>query len=191
MQQKRYLGAGDQQADAAAKAAGVKTFINLADNEETMKGYEDYPNSYYAQREVIALNLGVDFTAADFKAGLGEGLTFLATHEGPYLVHCTEGKDRAGFVSALLECLMGASIDEVVADYMVTYFNYYGVTEGSEQYDAIVRSNIAKSLANAFGVEDVYSADLAAGAGAFLADCGLSEETIAALKENLGKSYID
>ena len=177
--------------DEALNGAGIETVMNLADSEETMKGYEDYPNSYYAQREVIALNLGVDFTAADFKAGLGEGLTFLATHEGPYLVHCTEGKDRAGFVSAVLECLMGASIDEVVADYMVTYFNYYGVTEGSEQYDAIVRSNIAKSLANAFGVEDVYSADLAAGAEAFLADCGLSEETIAALKENLGKSYID
>ena len=40
-----------------------------------------------------ALNLGVDFTAADFKSGLAEGLRFFAENEGPYLVHCTEGKE--------------------------------------------------------------------------------------------------
>ena len=57
-----------------------------------------------------------DFTAADFKTGLATGLRYFTTHEGPYLVHCTEGKDRAGFVSALLECYMGAAYDEVVAD---------------------------------------------------------------------------
>ena len=181
----------NHEADEALNAAGVQTVMNLADNEETLKGYEDYANSYYSQRNVIALNLGVDFTAADFQAGLAEGMTFFATHEGPYLVHCTEGKDRAGFTSAILECLMGASADEVVADYMVTYYNYYGVTEGTEQYEAIVRSNIAKSLATAFGIESIYDADLAAGAEGYLSAIGLSEETIGALKDNLGASYVD
>ena len=179
------------EADEALNAAGVQTVMNLADSAETLKGYEDYANSYYAQRDVIPLNLGVDFTAADFRKGLCEGLTFLATHEGPYLVHCTEGKDRAGFVSAVLECLMGASADEVVADYMVTYYNYYGVEDGTEQYEAIVRSNISKSLAIAFGVEDIYTADLAAGAEAYLASIGLSGELLGQLKDNLGKSYFE
>lgn len=77
-------------------------------------------------------------------------------------MHCTEGKDRAGFVSALLECYMGAAYDEVVADYMVTYYNYYGVTKEAEpaKYDAILRSNIVKTLQTAFGVEDLKTADL-------------------------------
>ena len=35
----------------------------------------------------------------------------MASHEGPYLIHCTEGKDRTGFVSALLECLIGAGAE--------------------------------------------------------------------------------
>ena len=176
------------EADAAVNAAGIRTVLNLADNEETMKGYEGYAYTYYSQLDVIPLNLGVDFTAQDFQAGLAKGFRFLIAHETPYLVHCTEGKDRAGFVSAMLECLMGATADEVIADYMVTYFNYYGVEPGTEQYDAIVRSNIQKSLGTAFGVEDITAADvdLAACARAYMLGIGLSEEEVDALTEKLG-----
>ena len=49
-------------ADAAAAEAGVKTFINLADNEETMRLYEGFNDSYYAKQQIITLNLGVDFS---------------------------------------------------------------------------------------------------------------------------------
>jgi len=51
---------------------------------------------------------------------------FIIANDGPYLIHCTEGKDRAGFVSAVLEALMGADLQEIVADYMKSYENYYG-----------------------------------------------------------------
>ena len=174
------------EADAAVNAAGIRTVMNLADNEETMKGYEGYNESYYSHLDVVALNLGVDFTADDFRSGLAEGFRFLATHEGPYLIHCTEGKDRAGFTSAILECLMGATAEEVTADYMVTYANYYGVQPGTEQYDAIVRSNIAKSLATAFDVESIFDADLATEADAYLLEIGMTREEVDALKTKLG-----
>lgn len=177
-------------ADAAMRDAAVKTVMNLADNEEGMKAYEGYADTYYSTAKVIPLNLGVDFTAPEFKEGLKKGFEFLIANEGPYLIHCNEGKDRAGFVSAILECLMGASADEVIADYMTTYKNYYGVTLGSEQYNAIASSNIQKSLAVAFGVADITAegVDLAAEATAFLKDeVGLTDEQIAALKTNLGR----
>ena len=174
------------QADAAAAEAGIKTFINLADNEEVMRGYEGFAQSYYAGQSVIALNLGVDFGADDFRAGLAEGVRFIAQGEAPFLVHCNEGKDRAGFVSAVLECLMGASADEVKADYMVTFYNYYGVLPGTEQYEAIARSNILKSLATAFEVEDIYACDLAAEAEEYLKGIGVSEADVEAVKAKLG-----
>ena len=108
-------------ADALAEENGIQTVMNLADSDELIQGYfaaEDFASPYYQSlfdaHKVKALNLGVDFTAADFKSGLAEGLRFFAANEGPYLVHCTEGKDLAGFVSALLECFMGASYDQVV-----------------------------------------------------------------------------
>ena len=175
----------NKEADAAAKEAGVKTFINLADADETMRGYEGFAESYYATQNIIALNLGVDFMADDFKAGLAEGIRFIAHNEGPYLVHCTEGKDRAGFVSAVLEALMGASADEIVADYMVTYWNYYAVKPDGERYPIIANSNIVKSLAAAFGIESIYDADLAAAAEQYLLSIGVSPEDLALVKENL------
>lgn len=176
----------NKEADAAVNAAGIRTVMNLADNAEGMKSYEDYGYSYYSGLDVIPLNLGVDFTAPDFMAGIAEGFRFLAAHDGPYLVHCTEGKDRAGFTAAMLECLMGATADEVIADYMVTYHNYYGVEPGTEQYDVIVRSNIARSLATAFGIEDIAEADLAACARAWLEAAGMTADEIDALREKLG-----
>ena len=174
-------------ADRAAAAAGVKTFINLADSEEEMRGYEGFDASYYSTQKIIPLNLGVDFMAEEFRTGLAKGLRFIAANEGPYLVHCTEGKDRAGFVSAVLECLTGASADEVIADYMVTFFNYYYVQPGTEQYDIIANSNICKSLAAAFDIADIREADLQAEAEAYLLEIGLSADEIAQIRTNLGE----
>ena len=173
-------------ADRAAQAAGVKTFINLADNEEVMRAYPGFTDSYYSTQTILPLNLGVDFTAADFRAGLAAGVRFIAAHEGPYLVHCNEGKDRAGFVSAILECLMGASAEEVTADYMVTFYNYYNVEPGTAQYDVIAASNIRKSLATAFGIADIDQADLTAEAEQYLLEIGVSAEDIAAVRAHLG-----
>ena len=172
-------------ADAAIKAAGVKTIVNLADSSEDTLAYAGYADTYYSQQNVTYLCLGVDFAAEDFQKGLAVGLRFMAENKGPYLIHCTEGKDRAGFVTALLECLMGATYEEVVADYMVTYYNYYGVEKGGEKYTAIAQSNIIKSLQQAFGVTDLTAADLKAEAKEYLASIGLNEEEIGKLTTNL------
>ncbi len=84
------------EADEALNAAGIQTIMNLADTEATMKEYEDYGIRYDQQREVIALGLSVDYASVEFRAKLAEGLEFLAAHEGPYLVHCTEGERPRG-----------------------------------------------------------------------------------------------
>lgn len=172
--------------DRAAQAAGVKTIINLADSKEEMHGYEGFDASYYSKQAIIPLDLPFDFMVEEFRTGLAEGLRFLASHEGPYLVHCTEGKDRAGYVSAILECLMGAAADEVIADYMVTFFNYYRVQPGTEQYDIIAGNNICKSLATAFGIADIREADLKAEAEEYLLEIGLTPDVIAQIRANLG-----
>ena len=111
----------------------------------------------------------------------------MAENEGPYLVHCTEGKDRAGFVSALLSCFMGVSYEDVIKDYMVTYYNYYGVEEGSDKYNAIAESNIIKSLKLAFDTDDIATADLKAEAEEYMLAIGVTEEEIIKLRDNLSK----
>jgi len=174
-------------ADAALKTAGIKTVINLADAASTMATYEGFTGTAYADCNIIALNLGVDVTTPDFQSGLADGLRFLIKNEGPYLVHCTEGKDRAGFVSALLECLMGATIAEISEDYMTTYVNYYGLEKGDDQYNAVLNSNIIKTLSAVFD-KDVTEegVDLSAEAREYLVDAlGLNPEEIQILCEKL------
>ncbi len=84
-------------------------------------------------------------------------------------------------------CLMGATADEVVADYMITYHNYYGVESGTEQYEIIARSNIMKSLATSFGLETIEGADLQACAEKYLLSIGLTQEEISAVQTALGE----
>lgn len=176
-------------ADAEVQAAGIRTIINLADNAASMEAYEGFADTYYSTCNIIGLNLGIDPDSDDFRSSLADGMRFLAAEqEGPYLLHCNEGKDRAGFTSALLECLMGASPEEVVADYMTTYYNYYGVKADTVQYQVIASSNIEKTLAAAFEIEDIYDEgiDLAAEAANYMTErLGLTADEVSAIKTNL------
>ena len=185
-------------ADALVKENGIRTVMNLADSEESIVSYmgkEDFASPYYASLfengDVIALNMGVSFKTREFQASLSEGLTFLAYKEGPYLVHCTEGKDRAGFTSALLSALMGLTYQEIVEDYMTTYENYYHIEKGSEQYEAVKKSNIDCMLSFIAGVESdkLSQVDLSLKAEDFLLAIGMEEDTVRKLKENLAKNY--
>ena len=189
-------------ADDLAEASGIQAVMNLADSNELIEGYiaaEGFDPATIAEDGMGVDEVGntfkqgtVDVDAADFKSGLAEGLRFFAENEGPYLVHCTEGKDRAGFVSALLECLMGATYDEVVADYMTTYVNYYHLEEGGEQYEAVKNSNIVSILTNITGAAegtDLTTVDLAAAAEDYMLDAGLTADEVTALKANLAKDY--
>ena len=170
-------------ADKAAENAGILTIVNLADPSNTYDGTE---STYYSTCQVVYVNLGMDFLSEATLNGIAEGMRHIINNNGPYLIHCNEGKDRAGFISSLLECLMGATLDEVIDDYMLTYYNYYGVEEGSEKYDAIVKNNLIKVLNTTFKVDDVYKADLAAEAVAFLTeDAGLTADEVTALKAKL------
>ena len=185
-------------ADALVKENGIRTVMNLADSEESILSYmekEDFASPYYASLfengDVIALNMGVSFKTREFQASLSEGLTFLASKEGPYLVHCTEGKDRAGFTSALLSALMGLTYQEIVEDYMTTYENYYHIEKGSEQYEAVKKSNIDSMLSFIASVESdkLSQVDLSLKAEEFLLAIGMEEETVRKLKENLAKNH--
>jgi hypothetical protein len=170
-------------ADKAARDAGIITVVNLADSSNT---YERTDNSYYSTCQVAYVNLGMDFLSEVTLGGIAEGMRFIISNDGPYLIHCNEGKDRAGFVSALLESLMGATLDEIIDDYMLTYYNYYGVEKGSEKYNAVVKNNLIKVLGTTFKVDDVYKANLTAEAEAFLIeDVGLTADEVASLKAKL------
>lgn len=183
--------------DALIKEAGVKCILNLSDNEEKLQGYigsEDFNSPYflslYDDGNVIPLALNMNYGSAEFREKVAAGLIEMAQHEGPYLVHCTEGKDRTGFVCLLLEALCGASYREIVDDYMITYDNYYKITQANdaERYDVIVENVLDPMVRSIVGDDaaDLGTADLVGAAQRLLLDAGMTDAQIDALKTNLG-----
>lgn len=182
-------------ADVLIQNAGVQTVINLADTPEELKEHfaasdfqSPYYKSLYEKGNVVALGMGVDFTAADFKEKLKTGLEFMLQKEGPYLIHCNEGKDRAGYVIAILEALMGATAEEITADYLLSFENYFHVIPGSEQHKRIGESNIMESLRQIAGLPkgaSLAGVDLVKPAEQYLQTVGLSQDQIVLLKTKL------
>ena len=182
-------------ADGLIRDAGVKTVMNMANTEEEIAGYfagEDFASPYYKELydagKVIVLGMSVDFASDEFAEDIVKGFSFLAGQEAPYLVHCMEGKDRAGFAAMLLEALMGWSEAQIVADYMVSYANYYGIEPDTEKYDLIAEKNVKEMLRAVAGLEkgaSLEEIDLHAAAEAYLIAHGMAEETVNALEAKL------
>ncbi|MBE6908579.1 MAG: alpha/beta fold hydrolase [Ruminococcaceae bacterium] len=184
-------------ANKLVEAAGVKSVMNLADTEEEYAAYvaaDTFSSMYYKglydAGNVIVLGMPVNFSSDEFAEGIVKGLTFLSEHEGPYLVHCNEGKDRAGFTAMLLEALMGASQDEIVADYMLSYVNYYHIDPQADaaKYQMLAEKNVMEMLRTVVGVEkgaSLADVDLANAAETYLTAHGMTDTAIAALKANL------
>ncbi len=140
--------------DNLIESVGIKYVLNLADNDQKINGYmakDDFSSNYfkslYENNKVLPLALNMNFESSYFKAQTIKALSAISEHEGPYLLHCTEGKDRTGFLCILIEALAGASYREIVEDYMTTYFNYYSLLGefDSKKYDVIV-SNVLNPM---------------------------------------------
>ncbi len=174
-------------ADAAARRAGVKTFVNLADSDSAVRKHEGFEGSYYATQKVIALGLGMKYQSSKFRESLARGIREMARSETPFLIHCSLGKDRAGYVCGLIECLMGASMQEVIEDYLVSFANYFGIRKGTREYDYVAENEIVRFLAEAFGVKsgNMTRINLADAAERYFRVIGVSESEIAALREKL------
>lgn len=179
-------------------SVNVATVLNLADSPEDIAEYceaEDFNSEYYMTLydagKVIALDLAVNFFTDEFAASVAEGLTFLAQNDPPYAVHCTEGKDRAGFTVMLLTALMGADLQEIIDDYMISFYNYYGIDKETqpERYEVVLSNNLMVMLCHVMGAESeeaLAQMDLEAAVTAYLRNAGMAETDILALKEKLG-----
>ncbi len=175
----------------------IRTILDLADGKEDIEEFMDnsdfasqYFRSLYEKGSVMPVKLTADYTSDDFKKRLSGGLCLMINKEGPYLVNCLEGKDRTGFVVALLEALTGASYDEMVTDYMISYRNYFGLDQQSDPkaYEMIKSCNFDPMfmyLAGADNMADAKAADLESAGEKYLLNCGMTKEEIRLLKEKL------
>lgn len=178
---------------------GIETIIDLADIESEYQEYVSAEGfeSTYAKRlhdngKTVLLGLNTSYGSDYFKSKIAEGMRFLTENSGKTYIHCLEGKDRTGFVCLLLEGLAGATYDELLNDYMITYSNYYDVDEqkDSERYEMIKNiyfNSFVEYLCDTTDLTKLKNADYSEVARKYLMDCGLSEDEVSQLKTAICK----
>ena len=167
----------------------VRTVLNLADSEEKMLSYKDIPPyslSLWKEGNVILCPLKADPTADDYNNRLIEALKQLPSRPAPYVVHCMEGKDRTGYVCALFEGLCGATYEEIVADYLVTYDNYYYINPAKDPVlcNTLVSLRLNTCLMHYANVSDesqLPNIDYAKAFSSYLLSHGMTQQQLDAL----------
>ena len=174
----------------------VQTTLSISETEETLQQrYAEMPpysGKIYEAGHVLPLGLGAGYFTEEFRAGLTRGLIRALDEPFPWAVHCLEGKDRTGFVCALLGALMGGSYRELVDDYMKTYDNYYGITPETDpvRYKGFKTTFIDHYLRIFAGLDedvDPEGHDYSKGAATYLRDGGMTEAQIERLKRILSE----
>ena len=176
----------NEYAMAAMEKAGIRAVINLDDSVDEMKSYPAYPGSWYSRCAVVNPEMTYDFGTGEFAGKVKQSVLFLLENDGPFLIHCKEGKDRTGILCAILECFAGASAEEVTGDYMLTYANFYGILPGDGAYDVILSNNLVKTLCGLYGIDSLDGTDLQKEAADYLLSTGLDETQLHQLAAKLG-----
>jgi protein tyrosine/serine phosphatase len=183
--------------DLLLKESNIKLIIDLADSDEDVQedmNEDDFNSPYskelYDSKKVALLDMGSDYDSTDYKTSVANGMKTLIENDGPAYIHCTEGKDRTGFVCIIIEALAGASYDEMRLDYMTTYENYYGITETTtpEKYGAVLDLYFNTYMEYFAGTDDIdtlQSYDYTSAAEKYLLSGGMTTLEIGQLKETI------
>lgn len=185
--------------DELLKANSINTVIDLADDESNINSYfsdstfsSDYTKDIYEKGNMVLLSMGSSYESEIYKTSVVKGLRFMIQKTSPYYIHCMEGKDRTGFVCFLIEALMGATYNEMKDDYMLTYKNYYKISEEltKSKYDAVVDLYFNSFAASLYGVEDLetlINASYQESAKQYLKEGGMKNSEIEQLISLLSK----
>ena len=97
-----------------------------------------------------------------------------------------EGKDSTGYVCALLEGLCGATFDEIIDDYLITYSNFYYIdpVNNRELCNTLISLRLNTCLMYYAGVKDeaqLPNVDYAKAFAAYLLSHGMNHQQLDAL----------
>ena len=171
--------------DSLIKQDRINYVINLAETEEKLEELAkdtDYFKTIYDQGRYHLAVMNMNYKSDEFAKKVKDILIAMTANDGPYYIHCQEGKDRTGFVCLIVEALAGASYEEVKDDYMITYANYYKVTQEKDKtkYDMIVDQYLGGMIEAIAGKEitDPKATDLEEGARRYLKVAGMTDDEI-------------
>ena len=176
---------------------GIRYIVDLADSDEKFNSYigSDNVSRAYAEDlkkkgDCICLGMDANFKGDEYRQKVISGLRGMMKAEGPYYIHCTEGKDRTGFFCILLEALAGATHEQIRDDYMKTYENYFGITPEKDpgRYKAFEDLRFRELICWITGkpeTEALSGQTFEEGAKQYLLKGGMTEEEVDALQKLL------
>ncbi len=175
----------------------VATVLDLADSRSTIDSFyakEDFASPYFKgldeDGQVMPLGMGAAYKNEDFSNKLKNMLLGMLEKEAPYYIHCLEGKDRTGYVCMIIEAMCGATYDDLVDDYFITYKNYYKIDQEKdpEKYELIKTIHIDEMIRYAFDFGEqvnLLTANYKSQVDDYLQYIGLEEEQIHNLADKL------
>ena len=179
--------------DKLISEVGVKFDVDLTyDDKKKHFSKKDFASNYfkslYENGNTICLHMNTNYREQKYHDRIVQAMVAMSKNEGPYYVHCIEGKNRTGFLLAVIEGLAGASYEEIVKDHMLTFANYYGITEETdkEKYDILKARYIDSMLRyiadndpwTGNGTLELYELDWVNVMGRYLTKNGMSQEDI-------------
>ena len=189
-------------ADLFMEDAGVKYVINLYESDEELaEKFSDpamrklYYYKVYKKGNVRACKTEMSFKTAAKRnanrAAMVKGFKVIAAHSGPYLVHCSVGKDRTGLFCVIAGALMGAEYSDLLEDYIKTYMNYgrnstreVALERGRENLDFMLQLITYEPSGSKWG-----KMDLSKYAAKYLMDGGINAGMIRSIKRHLSQPY--
>ena len=130
-------------ADDYLREQGVESIICLNMNEDELAEYvARMPDAYASElfREGKVSCKLLRGAVHSYPGDIVFVIDSLLESDGKTGIFCTKGKDRTGFYCAVIEGLAGATYDEILADFMESFCNYYHIEEGSEEYEVIAKN---------------------------------------------------
>ena len=168
--------------------AHIAYIFDLADTKETIDNiyqtgtaslyYKDLDDRFH---KVLLLGMDAPYTSEEFSIKMKTMFDAFIANDGPFYVHCLDGKDHTGYVCMILEALCGATYEELVNDYFTTFKNYYKIEKGTAKYSTIKNIHIDEMIRYVFNFTNqtnLLNANYFDAANHYLKALGLSDAEI-------------
>ena len=168
-------------ADRKAKEAGIRSIINLANTRREAEGFPDFFKTYCSRCKIAYINMPLNVLSEAFQHSIRKGFEFIADNEPPFLIFCSEGRDRTGLFVALLQCLCGVGLSDILSDYV---FSFQLVCDDGRKNDVLhnAEQTLLHNICSILDCKKISQSTLATGTAMFLHSIGIKEETILAVR---------
>ena len=129
----------------------IETVINLCDTKSgiTRKAlFAPWYNRLLKNNKVLSMNFST--YGKNIRRKIKKALQFIIITDGPWLIHCHAGIDRTGFVCMIIESFMGATLDDVINDYLESFNSIFesSVHNQTNRADSLRAMQILLTMSN-------------------------------------------